>query len=127
MASEDLQATENSEDYRPDWERLEEEVKVTTFKASGPGGQHRNKTESAVRMTHLPTGITVIAAESRSQHRNRAVALERLRSRLEARFAPRTPRKATTVPRKVKERRLEDKKQRSRVKALRKPPETDPS
>ena len=125
MASKDLQATENPEDYRPDWERLEEEVKVTTFRASGPGGQHRNKTESAVRVTHLPTGVTVIATESRSQHRNRSVALERLRNRLEAMFAPRTPRKTSPVPRREKERRLKDKKQRSRVKVLRKPPEPD--
>ena len=109
----------------PDWEHLEEEVTVTTFRASGPGGQHRNKTESAVRVTHVPTGVTVIAAESRSQHRNRVVAMERLRQRLEAMFAEKRPRKSSPVPRREKERRLQDKKQRSQAKARRKPPDPD--
>ena len=109
----------------PDWEHLEEEVKVTTFKASGPGGQHRNKTESAVRVTHLPTGVTVIASESRSQHRNRIVALERLRKRLKAMFAEKRPRKISSVPQRERERRLEEKKQRSQAKARRRPPDPD--
>lgn len=50
-----------------------------TYRASGPGGQHRNKTESAVRLRHQPTGVTVKAAESRSQHENRAKAVRRMR------------------------------------------------
>ena len=57
---------------------------VTFYRASGPGGQKKNKTESAVRIKHLPTGIIVTAAESRSQHENRATALQRLRERLAA-------------------------------------------
>jgi hypothetical protein len=52
------------------------------FRGSGPGGQKRNKTSSAVRMTHIPTGIAVIAGESRSQAENRARALRRLRHRM---------------------------------------------
>jgi peptide chain release factor len=48
------------------------------FRAGGPGGQHQNKTESAVRAVHMPTGLAVVAREGRSQHRNRAVAIERL-------------------------------------------------
>jgi hypothetical protein len=52
---------------------------VDTYRASGPGGQKRNKTSSAVRVRHQPTGLIVIAEESRSQHENRAKALERLR------------------------------------------------
>lgn len=52
---------------------------VDTYRASGPGGQKRNKTSSAVRLRHLPSGILVIAEESRSQHENKAKALVRLR------------------------------------------------
>src|SRR4051794_28017437 len=55
---------------------------VDTYRASGPGGQKRNKTSSAVRIRHLPTGLIVIAEESRSQHENRAKALRRLRQAL---------------------------------------------
>src|ERR1700691_1637146 len=55
------------------------QVEVDTYRASGPGGQKRNKTSSAVRMRHAGSGLIVIAEESRSQHENRARALKRLR------------------------------------------------
>ncbi len=55
------------------------ECEVDTIRASGPGGQHRNKTESAVRLRHRPTGLVAQAYERRSQHENKAKALERLR------------------------------------------------
>ncbi|CAJ1952455.1 unnamed protein product [Sphenostylis stenocarpa] len=61
-------------------EDLMRQCEMDTFKASGPGGQHRNKRESAVRLKHLPTGIIAQASEDRSQHKNRASALNRLRS-----------------------------------------------
>ena len=60
-------------------EQLLAECEVDTIRASGPGGQHRNKTESAVRLRHRPTGLVAQAYERRSQHENREKALERLR------------------------------------------------
>jgi len=63
-------------------EQLLAQCEVDTYRASGPGGQKRNKTSSAVRLRHLPSGLTAIAEESRSQHENKARALRRLRRRL---------------------------------------------
>lgn len=58
------------------------DVREDTYRSSGPGGQHRNKTDSAVRLTHLPTGTMVTATEERSQHLNRLTAWQRLEARL---------------------------------------------
>jgi RF-1 domain len=66
----------------PDEAKLLAESDVSTYRASGPGGQNRNKVESAVRIRHRPTGITAIAEESRSQAENRKHALRRLRKAL---------------------------------------------
>ena len=64
----------------PTWN--ERELNIETLRASGPGGQHVNRTESAVRVTHRPTGLSVLAQEERSQHLNRRLALARLAARL---------------------------------------------
>jgi protein subunit release factor B len=106
-------------------EDLLRECEVDTFRASGPGGQHVNKTESAVRLTHLPSGLVVTCRQERSQHRNKALCLQKLRERVEQvnhRPARRVP---TRVPRSAKNRTLEEKAQRSHIKRLRSKPRTD--
>lgn len=74
-----------------DEEGLLAECELDTLRASGPGGQKRNKTESAVRLRHRPSGLIVIASESRSQHDNRSVALQRMRMVLALRLRQPAP------------------------------------
>ena len=106
-------------------DQLLAECQVETFRAGGPGGQHQNKTESGVRLTHRPTGIVVTARESRSQHRNRARALDRLRAALEAREHTPPPRRPTKPTRGAHEKRLKEKRRRSLTKKKRRRPESD--
>lgn len=106
----------------PSDDELLAQCRVDTFRSGGRGGQHQNTTESGVRLTHRPTGIVVVARDDRSQHRNKATALERLRRKLRERNAVRAKRIPTRIPRKEKRKRLEEKRRRSRKKKLRKPP-----
>ncbi len=101
------------------------ECRVDTFRAGGRGGQHQDTTDSAVRLTHRPTGLVVVARDARSQHRNRSLALERLRGRLRQQRRKEKKRIATRVPKREKRKRLENKKRRARKKRLRKPPTRD--
>ena len=106
-------------------EELLRECLVETFRASGPGGQHVNKTESAVRLRHLPSGLVVTSRQERSQHQNKALCLQKLRARiaqLNHRPAARVP---TRVPRSARNRTLEAKARRSTIKRLRAKPAAD--
>jgi len=109
--------------YDTDPKVLAKQVVVETYKSSGPGGQRKNKTETAIRLTHLPSGITVIATEYRSQAQNRKLAFERLRERLLRMNRPRKRRIPTRIPSGVIERKTEEKrilsiKKRMRQKSL---------
>lgn len=110
---------------KPELENLEAEVEVTVYQSSGPGGQHRNRTYSAVRMKHLPTGIVVTAADSRSQLRNRKIALERLAERLAEHFHEDPPRHPTRKPATVKRREREQRQRRAQKKLRRRPVEVE--
>lgn len=105
--------------YQTDRESLERDTDAEFVRASGPGGQHRNKVESGVRLTHRSTGIVVQATERRSQVQNREIAFERLAQKLEEMQKPEVPRVATKVPRAQKRKRLEGKRIHSEKKRLR--------
>jgi len=106
-------------------EELLRECEVETFRSGGPGGQHVNKTESAVRLRHQPSGVVVSSQQERSQHRNKAICLEKLRKRIERlnhRPAKRIP---TRRSQSAKNRTLEQKSRRARIKRLRTKPSSD--
>ncbi|WP_231934515.1 peptide chain release factor-like protein [Geobacter sp. DSM 9736] len=100
----------------------ETEIRIEYYRASGPGGQHRNVTDSAVRIRHLPTGIVVHASESRSQAKNREVALRRLADALKKRLHKPKPRIPTKPTRAAGEKRLLLKKSIAAKKRLRSTP-----
>ena len=94
--------------YPTDRDSLERDCDLEFFIASGPGGQHRNKVETGVRLTHRPSGISVTATERRSQHANREAAYERMAARLEEMQHISPPRKPTRPTAASRERRLEE-------------------
>ncbi len=102
-----------------DLDKIKKECEVTTFRSSGPGGQHKNVTDSAVRLKHIPTGITVVGQSHRSQYRNMTDALERLAKRLEERARKPKPRIPTRKSAALKTREKEEKRKRTEVKKLR--------
>ncbi len=106
--------------YSIDLRNLKKEARIDYYKSSGPGGQHKNKTMSSVRLYHNPTGIRVIATESRSQIKNRELAFKRLQVKLIELNIEEKERIYTKKPRYVKEKILQNKKRRSQKKQVRK-------
>ena len=104
---------------------LEKTVLCTFFRSGGPGGQHRNKVETAVRLVHPPSGITVSATERRSQLQNKELAWDRLITQLKTQNHRPKPRKPTRKPRAADRNRLDAKKRQSQAKQGRKPPADD--
>ncbi|MBP8131145.1 MAG: peptide chain release factor-like protein [Candidatus Hydrogenedentes bacterium] len=103
----------------------EDELDFTFFRSRGPGGQKKNVTDSAVRLRHLPTGITVVAQRGRSQYQNKRLALMELERRLAAMRRKRKPRKPTQPTLASRERRIAEKKLTARRKETRRSPEDD--
>jgi len=118
----------------PDLEALARDCDIEFTRAGGPGGQHRNKVETAVRVTHRPSGLVVVAADSRSQSSNKIAALERLAAKLatierERRLERQRRNRPRTRPTRASQRRrLEQKRQRAEKKHRRRrlrPPTED--
>lgn len=109
----------------PKYDSLLKECSIDTFRSGGKGGQHVNKTESAVRITHLPTGIVVTCQDERSQYRNKQICLKRLQEKLNEMNKKPKWRIKTRMPRSAREGRIRAKKKHSLKKNLRKPPSLD--
>ena len=105
--------------YDTNPEVLKQQVVIETFRSSGPGGQRKNKRETAVRLKHLPSGMTVTATEHRYQAQNLKLAFERLRERLQKLNQAKRHRIPTSVPLGVMERKKEEKRIQSMQKRLR--------
>jgi protein subunit release factor B len=97
-------------------DELERVCEVTFLRGSGPGGQHRNKVETGVRLVHPPSGIAIVATDNRSQSQNREAAFERLIEKLKALNHRPTKRKKSKPTKGAKQRRLGEKKKRGDVK-----------
>ena len=110
----------------PDDDGLLGECDVETLSAGTKGGQRANKVETGVRLMHRPSGTVVMARRSRSQFRNKALAVQEMRRRLEEATKPVKVRRKTQPTRGSKRRRLDAKRQRAEKKAMRKPPRLPP-
>ena len=125
MSNESLTYRDYARYARLSDEDLARQCEAEAFHASGPGGQGVNTTDSAVRMRHLPTGITVTSREQRSQLQNRQSCLRKIRQQLELRARRPKVRKATKPSKAARQRRLDAKHRRSDVKASRRKPGLD--
>lgn len=111
--------------YSTDRTELEREVDVTFVRGSGPGGQHRNKRETGIRLVHPKSGVEIVATERRERERNRDLAFERLIERIMAlNFVP-TKRRPTRIPRREKARRLQRKRRAAQRREGRKIPTSE--
>ena len=112
--------------FATDMATLEKEVVVEPYRAPGPGGQRKNRKETAIRLTHPPSGITVVASERRSQAQNRETAFDRLIKKLAQLNRPRK-RRIPTRPSASAIRKQQDHKEKlSRKKSLRLNPRVSP-
>ena len=125
MSNEGLTCRDYARYARLSDEDLARQCEAEAFHASGPGGQGVNTTDSAVRMRHLPTGITVTSREQRSQLQNRQSCLRKIRQQLELRARRPKVRKATKPSKAARQRRLDAKHRRSDVKSSRRKPGFD--
>ncbi|MDT8442228.1 MAG: peptide chain release factor-like protein [Desulfuromonadales bacterium] len=94
----------------------DKDLRIDYFRGSGPGGQHRNTSDTAVRVTHLPTGLSATASESRSRHLNLQRAMARLEAKLAARTVKKRPRIPTRPGRQAVARRLDLKRRQAEKK-----------
>lgn len=94
----------------------EQDIRIDYFRGSGPGGQHRNTSETGVRIIHLPTGMVVTATESRSRHQNLQKAMLRLEEKLAAKLRKKKRRIATRPGRGAIARRLDTKRKQGEKK-----------
>ena len=99
--------------------RGKQDIKTSFYRSRGPGGQRKNRKETAVRIVHIPTGITVRATEHRTQARNRELALERLEEKLKVLKQVKKKRIPTRKPRSARETEIRNKKVRAEKKKAR--------
>jgi len=111
--------------YPADRESLERDCEVEFFTGPGPGGQHRNRSRTAVRLAHRPSGQVVTATERRSQRQNLEAAYERMAARLAELNRVKKKRRPTKPSRASQKKRVEEKKKHSDVKRRRKTPTRD--
>ncbi len=106
-------------------EGLARDTDVEAYRSGGPGGQHKNKTETAIRLVHRPSGVRVVSTDSRSRLQNLATAFERLAEKLRVLMIVKKPRKATKPGKGAERRRLQAKTHRKTIKATRRAPGDD--